>query len=141
MCWMTKRTPVERIAEEDIPVFKYVCSDSLYSYYFPKHKYIMGETSHTTLGNPFPIIGLRGTLGVGDGFHSYGMACNIQEFDVYLKVYPPCGSYHIGYYTLYKLRRIECIIPKGSHYYVNDDLEYVSNKIIVNRISKVYNFL
>lgn len=139
MCWITRDVPVERVATEDIPVFKYVFTDDLVSYYFPEHKYVIGETLYTTLGYPSPVIGLRGARSIGRGFHSYGIACAIKEFDRSLNVYPPChNNYHIGSYILYKLRRIECTIPKGSYYYVNNDMEYVSDKIIVNRITKEY---
>lgn len=138
MCWVTHYTPVEKVAEEDIPVFKYVCGDDLVSYYFTEHKYVIGETLYTTLGYPSPIPGLRGSKSIGRGFHTYGNECTVKEFDRYLYVYPPCNNYHIGSYHLYKLRRVECTIPKGSHYYVNNDMEYVSDMIIVNRISKKY---
>ena len=138
MCWVTQDTPVERIAEEDISVFKYICGDNLHSYFFTDYRYVIGETLYATLGMPFPVIGLRGALSIGSGFHSYGNACVIQEFAKHLDVYPPHLRYHIGSYNLYELKRVECIIPKGSHYYVNSDMEYVSDKIIVNRITKKY---
>jgi hypothetical protein len=138
MCWITQDIPVERVAREDIPVFKYVFTDDLRSYYFKNYKYVIGEALYAILGIPFPVIGFRGALSVGSGFHSYGTACIVKEYDRSLNVYPPQKRYHIGSYNLYKLRRIECTIPKGSRYYVNDDLEYVSDKIIVNRITKEY---
>lgn len=138
MCWVTQDDPVKMVAEENIPVFKYVFTDDLLSYYFKEHKYVIGEVLYTILGYTYPVIGLRGAQSIGRGFHSYGITCVIREFDRSLNVYPPHQRYHIGSYNLYKLRRIECTIPKGSHYYVNEDMEYVSDKIIVNRISKAY---
>ena len=103
MCWVTQGNPVERVAKDDISVFKYVLGDDLTSYYFTEHKYVIGETLYTTLGFPGPVIGLRGAQSVARGFHSYGSGCTIREFDRYLDVYPPHQRYSIGSYVLYKL--------------------------------------
>ena len=139
MCWVTQGTPVEKVAEEDIPVFKYVFGDALESYYFSEHTYVIGRPLYTPLGYPSPVLGLRGGQSIGRGFHAYGVECTIKEFSRSLNVYPPRNNnYNIGSYNLYKLRRIECTIPKGSHYYVNNDMEYVSDTIIVNKITKKY---
>jgi hypothetical protein len=131
-------TPLERRADLDIAIFKFVRKD-LTAYYYENFKYELGETHYSTLGIPWPVIGLRGALSIDSGFHSFGINCIVQNNPETVTVYPPFHSrYTIGCFRKDDLCKVEGIIPKGSLYYKNSDEEYVSSHIIIRRITKVY---
>lgn len=129
MCWVTKEVSIKsKVAEEDIPVFKIVKKD-LQAYY-QEFQYSIGEVFKTEMSVPMysPL-----KLGyINEGFHSYSSKkCDIEAIERY-KFTEPYISVFYGKYRLDSYMDaciLECVIPKGSIYYLNHKGEYVSNKI------------
>ena len=141
MCWVTydKKYKKFKVAEEDIPVFKVVRKNSLLSYY-TDYPYILNEI-HTT--EPIKINHSLVYHGeewkIEKGFHSYSVECiteiargargwNIKVYDSDKK------TVLLDYYEMSSTCKLECIIPKGSLYYVNEWGEYVSESILPFKI-------
>lgn len=134
MCWITydKKYKDFKVAEEDIPVFKVVRKIPLSSYY-TNYLYILNEV-HTT--EPIKInhslIYHGEEWKIQKGFHSYSVECTTeiscgQNIQVYSS---DDDAILLDYYKMSNTCKLECLIPKGSLYYVNEWGEYVSESIL-----------
>lgn len=145
MCWKTNLDgPVEMVSERDIPVRKVVVRTlegsyrSLYRHaeYKRNVTYKMEKPLHTASYYCMRYI--------DEGFHSYGERVDI----LFSPIMYPSGQIGMTFVAKYKdslldcgdfplseingtLEIIDCIIPEGSSYYVNERNEYVSDSIII----------
>lgn len=143
MCWTTKimenTTPIT--ADEDIKVVKILEVNSLgemYSPYmymayhydvaFPVEKLIPYHQTHCNISSWY----------INEGYHSFA-DCRIQLKEMDLSGYYQYSNNNDGsvmYDWLEGNERIipfECIIPKGTQYYLNEDNEIVSETIILKK--------
>lgn len=147
MCWTTKfKSCAEmRTAEEDIEVFKIAIDnrERIVSYFYYK-EYNVGKTYKMDFNEKPFFVSASKLFNIDSGFHSYSTKCRIN-----LNVYDNGYILDIIFYgTLLQsyshvgLVKLNCIIPKGSHYYENEYGEIVSDslKIVsVDDIVKNYN--
>ncbi len=129
MCWESYEVPVKRIAENDISVFKIVTS-SLLSYYHD-FKYTEGQTY--TMG---PLKVEKNVFGeeiftVDEGFHSYSSECTYycNKANSLITISPE--KVILDAFPHPHLAKLNCVIPAGAEYYVNDNGVCVSNQIKV----------
>lgn len=128
MCWMSADMPIKMIAEKDIPVFKIVrkaiCGSNYESVY---HKKVYYRREKATSGIEF-----YGTYTIEKGLHSYLPEVKTILDEGLLIISDFNGCYLDGFDTKYsELAKMNCIIPKGSEYYVNERGEVVSNQLKV----------
>jgi hypothetical protein len=123
-------TPQSKLAEEDIPVFKIV-KRNLTAYYRNFH-YSIGEVFKTEIS--VPMYSPCKVFYIEEGFHSYSnQECKTAITETLSE--PIITVFHMFHGELYRLDAymdaciLECVIPKGSIYYLNHKGEYVSNKI------------
>lgn len=127
MCWITNVTPQSKLAEEDIPVFKIV-RKHLQAYY-QEFRYSIGEVFKTEMS--VPIFSPCKVFYIDEGFHSYSN----QKCKTVIREGMAGPIIIVFHHEAYRLDSymdayiLECIIPKGSIYYLNHKGEYVSNKI------------
>lgn len=133
MCLYIAEGTLPSIAEEDIPVFKIAKyeNDKIFSYY-KSFVYEPGITYKTELGKPMYAL-LSPEEKIYEGFHSYTNDCKWGKI--------VCGGKYIciygindvvGLYDGSKVVKLNCVIPKGSTYYINPNLgACVSNQIKV----------
>jgi len=137
MCWVTNITPQSKLAEEDIPVFKVVRKNSLLSYY-TDYPYILNEV-HTTKPLKINHSSVE-EWKIQEGFHSYSIECVTKIVRTVcgrsIKVYNSDKDDEVllDYYEISSTCKLECLIPKGSLYYVNEWGEYVSESILPFKI-------
>lgn len=126
MCWESNKLPVRRVAREGIEVYKIVCDFDgirvqslvmgfIYEYYklYTKYDAIIPFVFHSEISNQWII---------NEGFHSYTRNRAIQEYK------------ETVLHSISKFALVECIIPKGSTFYRNENNEIVSDRIIINKI-------
>lgn len=143
MCWRTYygMLSVQRTATKDIRVKKAFIATKygLRSLYYSGFGWIRGVLRKTCLGNVrrFPIDDYdqwHYVWSVEEGFHS---AKDVKIDDCYrdrpiLNVSNGKGSGRIfDIEHKFGVEILNCIIPKGSKYYVNEYGEYVSDQLIV----------
>lgn len=129
MCWATRLKPVLLVAEEDIPVKK-ILRDTMEPYYHPTLKYEIGKEYYTFMESPYRPIGFHQFMQIGYGFHSYHNMCTftIEQGSTL------CVRFNGHTVCVYPNKNIliaDCVITKGSTYYLNEFHEYVSNCIKV----------
>lgn len=152
MCWVIcDSLPVELVAETDIEVRKImfrIGEDSYLSRYesFPysKGKYSLGK--RLVLNEECKATGL---YFIDEGFHSYGEKC-----EIILMSHPLIYGYKVTYNNMINddglipsfsdriLEVIDCVIPKGARYYVNEEKdEYVSDEIVIKGLSTHFDII
>lgn len=134
MCWVGYN-PKKHVALEDISVFKIGIKDKdekLWSYYYD-FTYKEGMLYNTKIGVLISIGGWNRSI--CEGFHSYSNHCEIRINRSVFIIYPNTGKY-LDILTG-NLVRLNCIIPKGSEYYLNERGEYVSNQIKIINVKDV----
>lgn len=110
MCWIGKELD-EQVATKDITVYKVVilgnkdCASLFYKFNYKYNK--LYATS-------FTIQAFASEFHISKGFHSYKNKTT---------------AYEVGRH--YWEHVAKCIIPKGSHYFINSYDEIVSDKIII----------
>ena len=131
MCWIGNNSSAfEMVAEKDIKVFKvvYVFPSGIYSP-FRNYEYQIGKEEKSE----FQIVRFLTEYMITSGLHSYSSKCQIHYGFVGHDVLSPNGA-NIGVYRDQFPRSItcvlQCLIPKGSKYYINELGECVSNKLI-----------
>lgn len=150
MCWSTtNKSDLNRfIAEDNIPVTKIVAlfgKDNIFSYY-NDFNYKIGKIYRTNLEEPylsFNGCGLEYIL--NHGFHSYSTKVKIIKRDSYLLYATINSRFMSGFVTTFRIHSrglgntavADCIIPKGSVYYLNSRGEYVSNSIKIINVYKI----
>lgn len=135
MCWISDVAEL-KVAKEDIKIFK-VCLyiRSLISYYngftYELNKvYKLGED----IVPSFSVFHLK--YEINKGFHSYSKDCQLSKRRWHYIITSPdnkaldcCGKDDLVLVRGY--------IPKGSHYYLNDYGEYVSDAICLTSIEEL----
>lgn len=141
MCWKTIYSPVKRVAKSDIKVAKFVVSNYRCLFYTPyyRQEVAMGEIKTSELGEPHRVGDVDdGFYAITDGLHSYGTNVDIvvQNNRIDIIWNGERLDYWFDTYNDFKVYIVECVIPKGSSYYVNECNEYVSDKLkYVNVVS------
>lgn len=136
MCWNSKKHQKVRIARRNIKVLKVVqqkpnnCTEFFPYYYEGNCSYVLNEES------PFVHIKLEDLsqpkrhycYKINTGYHSYKRSL---QYMIVLNVGIFIDNRHFfpRRYETYEVCIMECIIPKGTMYYLNEDGEYVSEKI------------
>lgn len=152
MCW-TSKTAIPIIADEDIECFKLVLQDesnTIYSFYnefiYELNKLYKTEINLVkSFNNKFNNI--------LEGFHSYSNKVKYEinnNFNNTLKLYIFTNKTRINLTNIYskysyiltknisaKLVIANCVIPKGSTYYINENKEIVSNQLIIKSIKEL----
>ena len=127
MCWTSKYPPIRRSTPTSLIVYKvvvYISSSRCRSFimwfdYIYKHEYI--ET-YLNIEEPKDIYIYRWKI--YRGFHSFvSLDKAVEEYKK-----ASLGDRRIAL--------VECIIPKDSTFYKNENGEIVSDRIIINRILK-----
>jgi len=112
MCFIVS-IKIEYTADKDIVCYKIVRLEGkkIFSAYRGSLYYLNKKRRTIKLSNDFYVI--------HKGYHSY---INLHHLNLHHRVNDP--------YTM-----VECIIPKGSKYYINEsEGEYVSSSIIITEI-------
>lgn len=126
MCWTSNKLPKMCIAKQDMCVYKivrnindFLCKSAVngfcyqYNTLYTEEKVILVKPGYTT------------SWRTETGFHSYNT--HLKAKKVFNKLYKCC---------LYNMIIVQCIIPKGSIFYKNENDEIVSNGIFIDRILK-----
>lgn len=130
MCWTSSKPPVRRIAKEGIYTYKvvfdygeFICYSLImgfvYEYYklYTQNKAIM------------PLCGaLSNKWMIEEGFHSYRTWLTAKEASEKFSTDPSIRK---------MIKIVQCIIPKGTAFYINEKNEIVSNDIIITNSTKV----
>lgn len=152
MCWKSK-TAISIIADKDIECSKVVLQDesnTIYSFY-EEFEYKLDKLYKTKLelikdvNNTFNVI--------LQGFHSYS---DKIKYDINsnhnnaIRVYKARNNIRIDLPNIYGIHSYilrgdkpaksviaNCVIPKGSTYYINENEEIVSNQLIVKSIKEI----
>lgn len=143
MCWTSQQQPVAMIATKDIPVYKIMkvfkggIYNEIYSYY-QSFRYELDSKYEGKLDNPHKY-GYEARIPcyeINKGYHSYSSELTeitypFKDFrEIRVKDVRPVitlGTYCTGVV-------IQCAIPKGARYYLNENGEYVSNQIIIKNV-------
>lgn len=132
MCWcaISQEDMQMKTADTPIKVFK-VCRKDLYNKqrvfaYYMEFQYKEGETYKLPTSAMFEIQ----TWYRYDGFHSYSQDVKVS---FYRGEYLAVRSQNMGFIDYLQLNQnlviVECTIPKGTHYYMNQRGEIVSDQI------------
>lgn len=130
MCWTSSKPPVRRIAKKGIYTYKviydygeFICYSLImgfvYEYYklYTQNKAIM------------PLCGiLTNKWIIEEGFHSYRTWLTAKEASEKFSTDPSIRK---------RIKIVQCIIPKGTAFYINEKNEIVSNGIIITNSTKV----
>lgn len=127
MCWSSKYPPIKRSATTSLIVYKVVVYISplrcrsfiMWFDYIYKHEYIEPYLNIEELGDIYIY-----RWNIYRGFHSFvSLDKAVEEYKKAL-----LGDRRIAL--------VECIIPKDSTFYKNENGEIVSDRIIINRVLK-----
>ena len=133
MCWKSKLVPKRLVAKRDIPITK-ILAPNMCAYFFRGFQYDLHKQYLTELKEPRWDCVLDKYI-INHGFHSYSKKVKMAIDEDYIHVfYPSCGVALAVYSSVANI--VNGIIPKGSHYYLNDDGEYVSDSIIITKIQE-----
>ena len=141
MCWETKKHIKPHVADKDLHVYK-IClrqyNDGALPYYYPTRVfYEEGKTyAADHFVEPQPLHYDFVYMEIHHGMHSY--SCK-RQIKLYEKI--PCticsyfdgGSYLGNYNIKLNLLLALCSIPKGTTYYLNENGEYVSEFIKMDK--------
>lgn len=154
MCWITHHDLDVKVADEDIEVFKVVrkipCDGfmELKPWFFTAREaygsvsrngkaYIIGDGLHTMNSNLFFEKGKGTETYCNEAFHSYSKDFfDVKVTDKYVNLYAKGTINCIDFYKSKTSLVMDCIIPKGTKYAVNELGEVVSESIKVVRFSK-----
>ena len=137
MCWYSKKEPIKKVAENDVPCFKVVQLNddgSLVSVYFGKVYKPRRIYKHKNIIPKKIVYKSFNEYRIREGLHSYatdveiitGMQSFVMEYGL-VKV----GRIPLWFSNNYKFAKVNCIIPMGAEYYENEQGEYVSTKLKV----------
>ena len=127
MCWSSKYPPIRRSAPTSLIVYKVVvyispsrcCSLYTWFDYIYKHEYIEPYLNIEELKDIY-IYRWK----IHRGFHSFVSLDKAVE------------EYKKALLRNRRIALVECIIPKDSTFYKNENGEIVSDRIIINRVLK-----
>ena len=153
MCWESKSFNPQ-IAERDIPIFKVCRMDEIEQNYvesvFFRRYYELGKvyTNDSSFTSTEEGTGEYKFL-VRKAFHSYhpdielaikNESEGIFRFERHLTLYYN-NNYTFRYTTLSNRVIVEGYIPKGTRYCLNEDGEYISDSICLEKVSDIDEFL
>lgn len=129
MCWVSNKTPVLQIAEQNIKTYKILkqfkgyskVESPLYPFVWEFNKEYFNPIGWSTRYFTFYEI--------TEGFHSLKCKPYIKE-----NRYCRRGSTECIMFTSDRRKIFECTIPKGSRYYENETGDIVSEKLIINKL-------
>jgi hypothetical protein len=133
MCLYTKQWE-SKIAEEDITCYKALTKD-LKSPCFGQQYKLDKLIKSKLVRNPDDYIALNDTI-INEGLHTYKDKCDAID-TVHFRWF--CvNNWTNEVHEVYAPVVVECIIPKGSEYYIGEDRErckqYASNQLITKKI-------
>lgn len=147
MCWSAiKKSDINRLtAKDNIPVTKFVNvigENNIYSMFYD-FNYNVGQVYKTNIC--LRKLNTLDTFVVENGFHSYYtkvklLRINETRFSVIINsldlgfVWKHPSTYVKG---LGNLAIADCIIPKGAHYFLNYNGEYVSDAIKIINVYEI----
>jgi len=147
MCWMTNKIPVLKIAEENIPVFKILHKD-MTSVYFD-WQYSLNIPYRSELDYLKTFSDDSGTLSVIErGIHSYDLEqiklklthCKEKTFPyIIFGIYSNYNDTKLDTFESHDYAKVIGYIPAGSHYYLNEKGEYVSDVIVLTTVESILN--
>jgi hypothetical protein len=146
MCWHGKLEN-RKIATEDLKCYKIVLKFSYEPFFRPYYRcnkspiiYEVGKTYYGVIC-PAKVIEDTDLITIHEGIHCYDLSVLICKFykDKYeVKYLLPHGVFlNLGTFssrTYCKAVLMECTIPKGTIYYMNDKGEIVTEKLIINKV-------
>ena len=151
MCWhgILKN---RKIATEDLKCYKIVSKFNYEPFFRPYFRcndspmiYEVGKTYYGKIC-PEKVAGGANLIAIHEGIHCYDLSVHIfhrDKYEVYRDKYEvnyllPCGIFlKLGIFssrTDCKAVLMECTIPKGTLYYMNDKGEIVTEKLIINKV-------
>jgi len=142
MCWKTKKCIKPHIADKDLHVYKICLRHYNYGalpyYQTASEFYEEGETYDADQPDkPCPSQEFDDCIyEIYRGMHSYSCKCQIKLYgEIPSNVCPYIdGGGYLGHYNIkLNLLLVLCSIPKGTTYYVNENGEYVSESIKMNK--------
>ena len=127
MCWIGKNN--KQIAKEDIKVFKIVwfIEGNHMSYFYKDCYWAINEKKTLKIKT---CKKRDNVLKITKGLHSYSNNCKILVKGMLLKCVLNDVKIFACPYRGSLLHKMNCIIPKGSTYYLNSYDEYVSDALI-----------
>lgn len=133
MCWLTYKEENSKckVATEDIPIYKILHTTLQSIYRF--HEYSLNKVYNETMVTHAYRINVS-TYSVTLGYHSYSpemtyIKCGLNG------VFWVCESKGTRLDTFtYNMIRVNGFIPKGSHYFLNEKGEYVSDSIVLTEV-------
>lgn len=131
MCWMSHNLPVMKIAEEDIPVKKVFRINLFRKLLSPVYttEWEEGEEKEENIfllvNSKFERCGENYIMRYG--FHS----CSEIKFKPLGQFCQVLNKHNVVVLTCHYTDSVicDCIIPKGSYYFINEEEDYVSNKL------------
>lgn len=141
MCWITFKPLKAKVAKRDIKVLKVL-------YIHPSEPTVLipyfcfGVCKYSINGEN-PIIHITANkytpesvhCSIYEGYHSYSVNCSVRDVtptEMFVNNYYFCDDEFTGR----QVHLVECIIPKGTTYYLNEFMEYVSENIVIKKIIK-----
>ena len=144
MCWhgILKN---RKIATEDLKCYKIVIKFNYEPFFRPYFRCndspMIYEVGKTYYGKTCPTKDMEDTdlITIHEGIHCYDLSVHIFYRDKYeVNCLLPCGIFlKLGTFssrTDCKAVLVECTIPKGTLYYINDKGEIVTEKLIINKV-------
>ena len=151
MCWscgFKKLSECKRIARKDVHVRKFVNgskSPNKVMSYFTGFVYKLGKTYYDDYISTLDWCNNSFGVCIFVGFNSYSTECKIRRKErttasgekkkYSIEVYSPDGREFIEWYEPKGLLLMDCVIPKGTTYYINELGECVSERIKPIRIT------
>ena len=118
MCWESNKLPVKRIAKKDIYVYKIVESIDKFNCISAVKYFKYQYNKIYTQENLITFYSKGNIWTIEKGFHSY---------KTLLKAKADYNKLHNDYYII-----VQCIIPKGSTFFKNENGEVVSDSIVIS---------
>ena len=144
MCWLSKYKPFKMVASEDIPVQKVLRKHDdgqLFSPVFNSIGWKRGEVKVARIDSIYHLY--PNTYIIECGLHSckkITFLSGVNKEAWVSTLHEELDCYSPLWYKAKNEIVVDAIIPKGSHYYLNEYGEYVSDKLMMTGISKE-NFL
>lgn len=134
MCWKTNHLAVKRIAETDIPVQKVLSVNTeignITSPMYIEFEWEVGKVYECKIGKVHCSDGIS-RYAINEGFHS----SEKLNHDCQCNEWVNGGSKHLfiaGFWDAV----CDAVIPAGSEYYLNEDGDYVSNKMKIIKVGE-----
>lgn len=141
MCWSSKKAPKPHIGEA-VKVFKIVkIEDGKYYPYFQRFpEYRVNERYYSSISLRIIYDYIREEFQINHGFHSYGYDVLVLTGFDHARVEIP-GKGSVIYNDLSNLAIAHCIIPQCRLYFVNEDKEYVSEALFIEKITPLKDYV